>query len=245
MISKSKLKIVKSLNYKKNRLNSNCFVIEGIKGIIEVLKSNYNVEFTVVSKKIYDKYSSYLAGDNIYILEENEIKKTSNLKNNIVGFSVVKTKKNDINNLNFDDMIIALDSVNDPGNLGTIIRIADWFNVKNIICSKNTVDLYNPKTIQASMGSFTRVNLYYEDLESFFKRSSVKVYGTSNKNGKNISKKEKISRGIVLFGSESNGISSSLKKYVDHWISINKFGGAESLNVSVSVGIILNEIRKN
>ena len=245
MISKSKLKIVKSLNYKKNRLNSNCFVIEGIKGIIEVLKSNYNVEFTVVSKKIYDKYSSYLAGDKIYILEENEIRKASNLKNNIVGFSVVKTKKNDINNLNFDDMIIALDSVNDPGNLGTIIRIADWFNVKNIICSKNTVDLYNPKTIQASMGSFTRVNLYYEDLESLFKRSSVKVYGTSNKNGKNINKKEKISRGIILFGSESNGISSSLKKYVDHWISINKFGGAESLNVSVSVGIILNEIRKN
>tara|TARA_Y100001960_G_C14652625_1_gene816714 strand:- start:158 stop:895 length:738 start_codon:yes stop_codon:yes gene_type:complete len=245
MISKSKLKIVKSLNYKKNRLNSNCFVIEGIKGIIEVLKSNYNVEFTVVSKKIYDKYSSYLTGYKIYILEENEIRKASNLKNNIVGFSVVKTKKNDINNLNFDDMIIALDSVNDPGNLGTIIRIADWFNVKNIICSKNTVDLYNPKTIQASMGSFTRVNLYYEDLESLFKRSSVKVYGTSNKNGKNINKKEKISRGIVLFGSESNGISSSLKKYVDHWISINKFGGAESLNVSVSVGIILNEIRKN
>ena len=245
MISKSKLKIVKSLNYKKNRLNSNCFVIEGIKGIIEVLKSNYNVEFTVVSKKIYDKYSSYLTGYKIYILEENEIRKASNLKNNIVGFSVVKTKKNDINNLNFDDMIIALDSVNDPGNLGTIIRIADWFNVKNIICSKNTVDLYNPKTIQASMGSFTRVNLYYEDLESLFKRSSIKVYGTSNKNGKNINKKEKISRGIVLFGSESNGISSSLKKYVDHWISINKFGGAESLNVSVSVGIILNEIRKN
>ena len=245
MISKSKLKIVKSLNYKKNRLNSNCFVIEGIKGIIEVLKSNYNVEFTVVSKKIYDKYSSYLTGYKIYILEENEIRKASNLKNNIVGFSVVKTKKNDINNLNFDDMIIALDSVNDPGNLGTIIRIADWFNLKNIICSKNTVHLYNPKTIQASMGSFTRVNLYYEDLESLFKRSSVKVYGTSNKNGKNISKKEKISRGIVLFGSESNGISSSLKKYVDHWISINKFGGAESLNVSVSVGIILNEIRKN
>ena len=245
MISKSKLKIVKSLNYKKNRLNSNCFVIEGIKGIIEVLKSNYDVEFTVVSKKTYDKYSSYLSRDKIYILEENEIKKTSNLKNNIVGFSVAKTKKNDINNLNFDDMIIALDSVNDPGNLGTIIRIADWFNVKNIICSKNTVDLYNPKTIQASMGSFTRVNLYYEDLESLFKRSLVKVYGTSNKNEKNINKKEKISRGIVLFGSESNGISSSLKKYVDHWISINKFGGAESLNVSVSVGIILNEIRKD
>ena len=245
MISKSKLKIVKSLNYKKNRLNSNCFVIEGIKGIIEVLKSNYNVEFTVVSKKIYDKYSSYLAGDKIYILEENEIKKTSNLKNNIVGFSVAKTKKNNINNLNFDDIIIALDSVNDPGNLGTIIRIADWFNVKNIICSKNTVDLYNPKTIQASMGSFTRVNLYYEDLESLFKRSLVKVYGTSNKNEKNINEKEKISKGVVLFGSESNGINSSLKKYVDDWISINKFGVAESLNVSVSVGIILNEIRKD
>ena len=245
MISKSKLKIVKSLNYKKNRLNSNCFVIEGIKGIIEVSKSNYNVEFTVVSKKIYDKYSSYLTGYKIYILEENEIRKASNLKNNIVGFSVVKTKKNDINNLNFDDMIIALDSVNDPGNLGTIIRIADWFNVKNIICSKNTVDLYNPKTIQASMGSFTRVNLYYEDLESIFKRSSIKVYGTSTKNGKSINEKEKILKGVVLFGSESNGINSSLKKYVDDWISINKFGVAESLNVSVSVGIILNEIRKD
>ena len=245
MISKSKLKIVKSLNYKKNRLNSNCFVIEGIKGIIEVLKSNYDVEFTVVSKKMYDKYSSYLSGDKIYILEENEIKKRSNLKNNIVGFSVAKTKKNNINNLNFDDIIIALDSVNDPGNLGTIIRIADWFNVKNIICSKNTVDLYNPKTIQASMGSFTRVNLYYEDLESIFKRSLIKVYGTSTKNGKRINEKEKISKGVILFGSESNGINSALKKYVDDWISINKFGVAESLNVSVSVGIILNEIRKD
>ena len=95
------------------------------------------------------------------------------------------------------------------------------------------------------MGSFTRVNLYYEDLENICKRSSIKVYGTSTKNGKSINEKEKISKGVVLFGSESNGINSSLKKYVDDWISINKFGGAESLNVSVSVGIILNEIRKD
>ena len=158
MLSKSKIKIVKSLKYKKNRINSKLFLVEGIKGIKEVLSSNYNIHFTILSQTEYDNLDKNLINDNIYILSENEIKKLSNLKNNYSGIAVVEIKNNNINDLKFNDLVIALDSISDPGNLGTIIRIADWYNIRNIICSKNTVDFYNPKVIQASMGSFIRVN---------------------------------------------------------------------------------------
>ena len=244
MLSKSKLKIVKSLKYKKNRINSKLFLVEGIKGIKEVLSSNYNIHFTILSQTEYDNLDKNLINDNIYILSENEIKKLSNLKNNYSGIAVVGVKNNNINNLKFNDLVIALDSISDPGNLGTIIRIADWYNIRNIICSKNTVDFYNPKVIQASMGSFIRVNTYYTDLDYIFKRNKNKVFGTTI-HSKNISKFSHAKNGIIVFGNESNGISQKLKKNIDNWLSIKRFGGADSLNVSVSVGIILNELRSN
>ena len=244
MLSKSKIKIVKSLKYKKNRINSKLFLVEGIKGIREVLNSDYNTLFTILSQNAYDDLDKKFIDDNVFVHPEKDIKKLSSLKNNYSGIAVVEVKKNNINNLNYTDLTIALDHISDPGNLGTIIRIADWYNIKNIICSKNSVDFYNPKVIQASMGSFTRVNTYYTDLDNILKSNKAKVFGTSVE-GKNINKFSNAKNGIIVFGNEANGISIKLKKNIDNWLSIKKYGDADSLNVSVSVGIILNEIISN
>ena len=219
MISKSKIKLIKSLKYKKTRDELNLFLVEGLKGILEVNKSNYDIHFTVISRKIYNQHKNFLPSNNIFILEENEINELSSLQNNLVGFCVVKTILKDLSQNNLDNITIALDSISDPGNLGAIIRNADWFGIKNIICSKDSVDLYNPKTIQSSMGSFTRVNVYYEDLDNFFKTSDLKVIGTSS-NTKNNSKKNRSFNGVILFGNESLGISKNLSNYVDQWLSI-------------------------
>ena len=244
MLSKSKLKLIKSLKNKKSRESLNLFIVEGLKGIIEVNNSTYDILFTVISRKVFNYNKSYLPSENIFILEEEEIEKISNLKKNKIGLSVVKSKSNIFSNSKINGLMIALDSINDPGNLGTIIRNADWFGVKNIICSKNTVELYNPKTIQSSMGSFTRVNVFYDDLSKIFQRSQLKIYGTKSAMEGCIDPKS-IKEGIVLFGSESNGVRDDLKKYIQGWLSIKGDGKAESLNVSVSSGIILDNIINN
>ena len=152
MISKSKLKLIKSLKYKKTRDELNLFLVEGLKGILELNDSKYQVEFTVISKEIFNSYKKKLPKQNLHILEKDEINKYSLLKNNKVGFCVVRSIYNKFSFEKLENITLALDSLNDPGNLGTIIRTADWYGIKNIICSKNSVDIYNPKVIQSSMG---------------------------------------------------------------------------------------------
>ena len=244
MISKSKIKLIKSLKYKKTREELNLFLVEGLKGIMEVNKSKYDIKFTVISKKTFNEQKNNLPKENVFILNESEIKELSSLNNNVVGFSVVKSSINDFSISQLGEITIALDSISDPGNLGAIIRNADWFGVKNILCSNNTVDFYNPKTIQSSMGSFTRVNVFYDDLSKIFQRSQLKIYGTKSEMEGSIDPKS-IKEGIVLFGSESNGVRDDLKKYIQGWLSIKGDGKAESLNVSVSSGIILDNIINN
>ena len=241
MLPKSKIKVVQSLKHKKNRINSNLFLVEGIKSFDELLKSNYKIEFTIISKETLANNKHYKNLNDLYVVSAEEINKLSGLKNNKSLLSVVHKKNQKKESIDFSNLIIALDSVSDPGNLGTIIRIADWFNIKSIICSKNTVDLYNSKVIQSSMGSFTRVDVFYDNLEDIMGSKDISVFGTST-DGTDINNFEKPDKGIILFGSESKGVSEHLKKYVDKWISIKKNGGAESLNVSVSVGIILHKL---
>ena len=241
MLPKSKIKVVQSLKHKKNRINSNLFLVEGIKSFDELLKSNYKIEFTIISKETLANNKHYKNLKDLYVVSSAEINKLSGLKNNKSLVSVVHKKNQKKESIDFSNLIIALDSVNDPGNLGTIIRIADWFNIKSILCSKNTVDLYNSKVIQSSMGSFTRVDVFYDNLEDIMGSKDISVFGTST-DGTDINNFEKPDKGIILFGSESKGVSEHLKKYVDKWMSIKKNGGAESLNVSVSVGIILHKL---
>ena len=149
-----------------------------------------------------------------------------------------------LDHINFKDLILAVDSIKDPGNFGAIIRIADWYNIKNIVCSNDTVDVYNPKVVQSSMGSFLRIKTIYTDLSNFLNKSKYDIIGTSV-NGDNIRNFSRIDKGIIVLGNESNGISKGVSKYIDKWISIKKYGNAESLNVAISSAIILDNIRNS
>ena len=194
-----------------------------------------------MSGETYKSFYSKKKLNNLYVVSSDEVNKLSSLSNNNSLISVVKKRNLENKLIDYSNLVIALDSINDPGNLGTIIRTADWFNIKSIICSRNTVDVHNSKVIQSTMGSFTRVNVFYDELENILNNKDVKVYGTST-NGDDIKKVGKLKSGIILFGSESDGISENLKRYIDQWISIRRVGGAESLNVSVSAGVILHKL---
>jgi TrmH family RNA methyltransferase len=148
--------------------------------------------------------------------------------------------------LQIEDLTLVLDDIRDPGNFGTIIRLCDWYGVKNLICSENTVDLYNPKVIQATMGSVTRVHVFYENLEQFLPSVQRPIYGTFM-DGKNVYLEKLDANSIIILGNEANGISVSIEKMVTHKIAIPKFGAfqkAESLNVATATAIFLSEFKR-
>ena len=142
-----------------------------------------------------------------------------------------------------DELVIALDDVRDPGNLGTIIRIADWYGIKKLVLSPQTAEFYNPKVLQASMGSFTRVSFFYEKLETVFERWKRPVYGAFLE-GENLHQLTRLDPGIILMGNESKGISSELKPWVTQKVTIPGFGHAESLNVAIATAIICDNFKR-
>ena len=178
-------------------------------------------------------------------ITEKELQRISFLKKTNSALALFKIKLAEIKNAS--GLILALDSVRDPGNLGTIIRLCDWFGVTQLLCNKETVDCYNPKVIQATMGSLTRVQIFYVDLKDFLKQYKKPIYGTFM-NGDNIySKRIDIEDGLVIMGNEANGISSEIEQYVSQKISIPRFGNfqeAESLNVATATAITLSELKR-
>lgn len=240
MISKNQIKFVRSLQKKKFRLKSQCFVVESIKNVNEILNSDYKVQQIFATEswaeriKIRDDIS-------INLVKENELQRISSLKTASDVLAVVKIPKNkDI--FDFSGINIALDYVKDPGNLGAVIRICDWFGVKNIYCSEETVDVYNPKVVQSTMGSISRVDVIYTDIKKMIQEMdiNVKVYAAVM-DGKDINQIKVNENALFVFGNESNGISKEIKNIIRERITINKIGEAESLNVSVSAAIILNK----
>ncbi len=244
MLSKSQIKLVKSLKHKKYRNTYKLFLLEGLKGILELKNSSFDIDKIILSKESYEKHKSELPNSDVIITSENQINLISNLKNNFTGLAILKMKHYKVDQLNFSDLVLGIDSIKDPGNLGTILRIADWYNIKNVICSNDTVDMYNSKVIQSSMGSFLRVNTIYTDLEIFLKNFKHIIIGTSL-DGDNIKSLSKIKKGIILFGNESKGISKNLSKYINNWVSIKRYGNAESLNVAASSAVILDNLRNS
>ena len=171
-------------------------------------------------------------------LELNKISNLSNPKNSLAVFEIPKSK-----DINYNRLIIGLDNISDPGNLGTIIRLCDWFGVEDLICSFDTVDCYNPKVIQASMGSISRVNITYLDLKNSLESNTLKTYGTYMQ-GDSIYEIDEIQKGVILFGNEANGINPNLLKFIDKRLSIPRFGKlkkTESLNVANALSIVLSE----
>lgn len=236
MISNSQIKIIKSLRQKKYRIQHSQFVAEGDKTIIELIQANYK---TISLYSVNTTIGSY--ENEVNELTQAELCKISNLsnpKNSLAVFAIPETAK-----IDFDKLIVGLDNISDPGNLGTIIRLCDWFGIKDLICSLDTVDCYNPKVVQASMGSLSRVNINYMDIENVIEQKNIPVYGTYMK-GNSIYKEALIQKGIILFGNEANGISLKLSKLINHKISIPRFGNlqkTESLNVANAMAIILSD----
>jgi TrmH family RNA methyltransferase len=239
MVTKHEIKLIKSLTQKKFRQQLGLFKVEGIKGVEEFLKSDFKLETLYTTKPIFD------APKNLTVeISDAELKKISSLKNPNTALAVFKIPEAE--QINPKGLIVALDDMRDPGNLGTIIRLCDWYGVKHLICSTNTVDCYNSKVVQATMGSLARITISYLDLENFLKSNSTKVFGTFM-NGENIYTSQLPNEGIIVLGNEANGISDVIKVLVDKQITIPQFGNikkTESLNAANATAIVLSEFRR-
>ena len=248
-LSTNKIKFIKSLEQKKVRNELGLFIAEGEKIVGETLKSNARINSLFATAEWLNENELNLKNKKIEITEvsEKEFERISLLSTPNKVLAIVEkinfsfNKEEIISNLS-----LALDEIKDPGNLGTIIRIADWFGIENIICSDNTVELYNPKVIQATMGSFLRVKIHYLNLNNFISeaKNKIPIYATTL-DGENIYEQKLSDKGIILIGNESKGISEELIKQATHKISIPNFSrnksSAESLNASVATAVICSE----
>ena len=240
MVSKNQIKLISSLHQKKQRIAHQLFIAEGIKGIQELLDASFELEHLYTRQNDFETVPNSLKT----LVSEADLKKISALATPntcLAVFKIPKEKK-----IVESGLIVALDTIRDPGNLGTIMRLCDWFGVQQLICSKETVDSYNPKVVQATMGSIARVNVSYVDLNHFLSTTSLPVFGTFM-TGENIYKASLPQEGIIVMGNEANGISSKLEKIIKNRLTIPRFGAiqkTESLNVATATAIILNEFRR-
>ena len=217
MLSKSKIKLIHSLNRKKDRDESGFFLVEGIKMVEEALSSNFNIELLVCNTKFADQYPEIqFRAKEIIESDSESIRKASLLQNPQDVLAVVSQNMNIKPELNLTtELVLALDFIQDPGNLGTILRVADWFGIQTVICSGNTVDAYNPKVVQASMGAIFRVKTWYTSLEGFIGQAAkeqIPVYGTFME-GQNIYNEILAGNGIIVLGNEGNGISPEVPNW--------------------------------
>jgi TrmH family RNA methyltransferase len=245
MISKQQVKFVKSLKLKKYRKKAESFLVEGAKNVIELLESDYKIQQLYLTEKFLQEFPDLpKTSIRFEICTEKELIGLGTFQSNEYAMAIAAMKSPKID-LSSDKLILALDDVSDPGNLGTIVRIADWYGIKNIIASKDTADFYNPKVINASMGSFTRVNVHYLDLKQYLSKNSThRVYGAFL-DGENVHMTKLTTPAILLMGNESKGIGDNLTDVISHKITIPRFGYAESLNVAISTAIICDNFYRN
>ena len=241
MLSKSRITLITSLKQKKYRLQHQLFVVEGIKTINEFVKSSYVLEYLYATKEF-----AQVDNEKQTIVSEAELKKISFLKNTNSALAVFKM--NSVKKVDDSKLIVALDNVRDPGNLGTIIRLCDWFGITDLVCNTETVDCYNPKVVQATMGSLTRVNVTYLNLENYLSmQKNMPVYGTFMEGDNLYTTSVNPSKGVVVLGNEANGISENIEKTITQKITIPKFGAVqqtESLNVAMATSIVLSEFKR-
>lgn len=226
------------MQLKKNRDKDEVFVLEGAKNLLELSDSDFEVIKLFATKDFYHKNEAKLSKlSGVLTVTDNQfIESAGTFKSNAAGLAIVRMNESELL-LDTEEWIIALDRVQDPGNLGTIIRTADWFGISKIVCSPDTVDFYNPKVVNATMGSFSRVGVYYKSLDKWFPEINLPVYGALLE-GESMHDLKKASPGIILMGNESQGISDQLKNFVTQPVHIPSKGGAESLNVAIATGIL-------
>jgi TrmH family RNA methyltransferase len=238
LISKSQIKLITGLQQKKYRDKYGLFVAEGPKVIEELLRAGLNLHLLFAVETL-DSFPVTAE-----IISSKELQKISFLKTPNKALAVFKIPETEKNNK--PGLTVALDAVRDPGNLGTIIRLCDWFGVKQLVCSEDTADCYNPKVIQATMGSIGRVQVRYTDLESFLQKSTLPVYGSAM-NGVSVYHESLPKEAILVMGNEANGMSDATERHLDYRIAIPRFGdiqATESLNVATATAILLSEFRR-
>lgn len=238
MLSKSQIKLITSLAQKKGRTKNGLFFVEGIKGITEILESDFTLHSIYTTSEIFNSEKA-----KTFVVSEGELKKISKLKTPqtaVALFEIPGEKE-----IKLEGLVLALDGVRDPGNLGTIIRLCDWFGIEQLLCSKDTVDCYNPKVVQATMGSITRISINYKDLK-FLKAMKYPICGAFLE-GENVYNSPLPQNTVILLGNEANGISENIEKLVTRKLNIPQFSksqNTESLNVATATAILLSEFRR-
>lgn len=240
MLSKNQLKIIQGLKKKKIRQSEGLFLAEGVKVVEELLRSSF------ILHKLYftEAYTNPQNVVDYHLITDKELQLISDFStpNQILGIFEIPEVKDAVH----EGITVLLDEINDPGNLGTIIRLCDWFGVQQLVCSTNTVDCYNQKVVQASMGSLARVQVSYVDLISYLKEERRTIYGTFL-NGDNVYQTDLESDAVIILGNEANGISDDVSAAVNKKLTIPQFGQqqlTESLNVAMATAIFLSEFKK-
>lgn len=253
MLSKNKIKLINSLKDKKFRIIHKEFVIEGNKVINEIINSNNHLLHQLIcTREFYNLIPARLTKklNEVLLVKKDEIERISSFKTAPDAIAILKIPEHkfDLDEIT-ENLCIVLDNIQDPGNLGTIIRTADWFGIKNIVCSTDTADCYNPKVLQSTMGSIFRTHIFYIDLVSFFHEiiDKTSVYGTFT-DGESIFSAQIERKGIIIMGNESKGISKKLLPYINKRITIPSFPftgeKVESLNVAAATAIVCAEFRR-
>jgi TrmH family RNA methyltransferase len=243
MLSKSQISFIKSLHQKKYRKEHGLFLVEGIKSIQEFIHSSYQIHSIFYNSEQSNLLPKLPANINLFEVNNVELGKISTLQTP-QGFLAIlhMPKDRKINPKSLQNQFtLMLDGVQDPGNMGTIIRTADWFGFDKIICSEDTVEAYNPKTVQATMGSLARVEIYYENLPLFLESNNLPVFGALL-DGESIYKTNWGNEGLIVLGNEGKGISSEVISKINKPVTIPRIGAAESLNVAVSAAIFCAEL---
>lgn len=248
MISKNTIKLIKSLANKKFRLHEKLFLVEGDKNVAEVLKSKFKVEQLYATFDFLHINISAVANAKLVVeVTKDEINRTSLLKQPQNSLALCALPDNLFLPDTISQLALFLDDIQDPGNLGTIIRVCDWFGINQLFCSPNTVDMFNPKVIQATMGSFCRVQtqkISFNELAHLVKKSKVQVFG-SFMDGNNIYNEALPHKALIVVGNEGNGVGTELEPLIERKIGIPRFtNGAESLNVAIATAIICSEFRR-
>ena len=239
MISKNQIKLITSLRQKKFRQQHQIFFVEGVKTINEFLNSSF------ILRQLYTTTLEFDVSDVLQTeITESELKKISALKTPNTALALFEIPNE--NKIDYNNLIVALDNIGDPGNLGTIIRLCDWFGIKDLICNTESVDCYNSKVVQATMGSLTRVNVVYKNLNVILKEKEITSFGAFM-DGENVYDLELPNKGVIVLGNEANGIQSELENLIPNRISIPRFGDlqeTESLNVANATAILLSEFKR-
>lgn len=256
MLSKNLTRFIQSLHQKKHRQAEGSFLVEGARSVQEVLASTFRVEVLVATEAFYKENPTLPDHQRprLEIATADDLARAGTLETNNAALAVVKTKDNHPLVANAGEVVLVLDDIRDPGNLGTILRIADWYGIAKLICSATTADVYNPKVITASKGSFTRVQWWYGDLPAFFAANQSITQSRNHAiwgaflDGTDVHTAafgQPGGGGYIVMGNESNGVSPAVEQHVTHRITIPRYGGAESLNVGIATAVILDNLRRS